>query len=167
MKIVEVYHAGTEVVAHPDVKAGRPELDFGQGFYITDVYDQAARWALKRAAKLNGTPIVNKYILYKERLLASDLCNAKIFTAYNEEWLDFIVGNRLGKKLWTPFNYIEGGLADDRIVNTVDLYFNGDIDREEAIKRLKIIAPNNQICILDQNLLNSHLKFTGHTEIIL
>ncbi len=162
MDIVEVYHAGVDIVKHPDVKRGRPELDFGQGFYLTDVYDQAVNWAVKRGLKFRRSPIVNKYILHKADILSSPEFNAKIFSAYNEEWLDFILGNRMGHELWRPFDYIEGGLADDRIVTTVDLYFTGNINREEAIRRLKILAPNNQICLLNQDLLEKHLEFSGH-----
>lgn len=34
-----VYHGGTEVVEKPVCHHGRPNLDFGQGFYvITDKY---------------------------------------------------------------------------------------------------------------------------------
>ena len=32
--VIEVYHGGTEAVEHPLVSAGRPGLDFGQGFYL-------------------------------------------------------------------------------------------------------------------------------------
>lgn len=30
-----LYHGGTEAVMQPDCKKGRPDLDFGQGFYVT------------------------------------------------------------------------------------------------------------------------------------
>lgn len=162
MEKVEVYHAGVDIVDRPDVKRGRPELDFGQGFYVTEIYDQAARWAVKQARKKDTAPIINKYLLRKEQLLESEICSAKIFTAYDEEWLNFIIGNRLGQKLWMPFNYIEGGLADDRIVDTVDLYFAGLINKNEAINRLKVLSPNNQICLLDQQLVNSFLEYSGY-----
>lgn len=36
-----LYHGGTEAVRRPDCKAGRPDLDFGQGFYATLLQDQA------------------------------------------------------------------------------------------------------------------------------
>ena len=37
-----LYHGGTEAVMHPDCKAGRPDLDFGQGFYVTLLQDLIA-----------------------------------------------------------------------------------------------------------------------------
>ena len=30
-----LYHGGTEAVMQPDCKKGRPDLDFGQGFYVS------------------------------------------------------------------------------------------------------------------------------------
>ena len=41
MSEIIVYHGGTEIVDHPICKLGRPNLDFGQGFYVTDLREQA------------------------------------------------------------------------------------------------------------------------------
>lgn len=46
MEKIEVYHAGTDRIESPDCLRGRRNLDFGRGFYITDVYDQAYNLAL-------------------------------------------------------------------------------------------------------------------------
>lgn len=45
------------------------------------------------------------------------------FTAYDKDWLDFIVGNRQGKNPAKDYDYIEGGIANDRVIDTVNLYF--------------------------------------------
>ena len=47
--IITVYHGGTEPIEHPLVSAGRPGLDFGQGFYVTAMRDQAELWADRMA----------------------------------------------------------------------------------------------------------------------
>lgn len=46
--IIEVFHGGTEIIEHPLVSAGRPGLDFGQGFYVTVLREQAQLWADRR-----------------------------------------------------------------------------------------------------------------------
>ena len=46
MKDIIVYHGGTEIVEHPICKFGRRNLDFGQGFYITNIRKQAVDWAI-------------------------------------------------------------------------------------------------------------------------
>ena len=39
MKIT-VYHGATEIIEAPLNHVGRPRLDFGQGFYVTDLKNQ-------------------------------------------------------------------------------------------------------------------------------
>ena len=46
---IELYHAATEIISKPLCGMGRRDLDFGPGFYMTDIYDQAVMWANRRA----------------------------------------------------------------------------------------------------------------------
>ena len=48
-----VYHGSCEVVEKPDVMHSFRPLDFGKGFYVTTIKEQAERWA-KRKADLFG-----------------------------------------------------------------------------------------------------------------
>lgn len=157
--IIEVYHAGVEHIQNPDTKHGRGQLDFGPGFYLTDIYEQAVNWSVRRSNQFKKEPVVNMYLLMQEKLLSDVRLRARIFTEYNDEWLDFIVGNRLGQDLWKEYDYIEGGVANDRVVDTIDLYMTGFISRGEAIDRLKYLKPNNQICISSQILIDNYLTY--------
>lgn len=157
--IIEVYHAGVDHIPNPDTIHGRAQLDFGPGFYLTNIYEQAVNWSIRRSNKLKKDPVVNKYLLRQKELLADTGNRARIFKEYNDEWLDFIVGNRLGRDIWKEYDYIEGGVADDRVVDTIDLYMTGFIPRKEAIERLKYLKPNNQICISNQSLIDKYLSF--------
>lgn len=44
---MKVYHGSTEIVRNPLVGVGRKNLDFGQGFYVTDLKEQAVSWAMR------------------------------------------------------------------------------------------------------------------------
>ena len=55
---------------------------------------------------------------------------------------------------------IEGGIADERVIRTIDLYMRGDYTREEALARLIHQEPNNQICIINQEIIDRCLCFT-------
>ena len=55
--------------------------------------------------------------------------------------------------------YIEGGVADDRVVDTVQLYMLGLMDINTAIGRLAQHQPNNQICLLNQSLTDECLHY--------
>ena len=35
---MKVYHGSTQAVEYPLVGVGRENLDFGKGFYVTDIY---------------------------------------------------------------------------------------------------------------------------------
>ena len=162
MKIT-VYHGATEIVKDPLCKIGRPRLDFGQGFYVTDLKEQAIKWAKTLADKRDKKPLLNIYQLDKDAILTE--ARSKIFTAYDKDWLDFIVGNRQGKNPAKDYEYVEGGIANDRVIDTVNLYITGFYDTESALQQLAFHKPNNQICILNQELLNKYLEYDGTKEI--
>ncbi len=60
---------------------------------------------------------------------------------------------------------INGGIANDRVFNTVELYAAGLINADEALQRLSYHKPNNQICILNQKIIDNHLTFIGAERI--
>ena len=154
-----VYHASNFIIESPDIYHSRDFLDFGKGFYLTSLIEQAKKYA-QRFLYQGDKAYLNHYNL-DENL--DNKFNIKEFGDYNEEWLDFVTLCRLGK-LSSKYDMITGGIADDKVFNTVDLYFSGNISKEEALKRLKFIHPNHQICILNQELINKHLHFLKSDE---
>ena len=148
---IEIYHASTETII------GRKNLDFGPGFYMTDVYDQAVMWATRRASERQLPAILNVYLLDRDKMFKE--ARIKVFEDYDKEWLNFIVSCRKGEHVWEEYDYIEGGVANDRVIDTVNLYINGLISEEGAIRRLRYLRPNNQICILNQDILDRYLEF--------
>lgn len=152
-----VFHGGTEIVSHPLVNVGRSNLDFGPGFYVTDLKEQAERWALKMADIRGASPILSSYLLHKEALIA----NARYikFDHYDKQWLDFICSCRQQADFCIDYDVIEGGIADDRVVNSVKMYMNGYISADETLRRLQHYKPNNQICINKQELISEYLEF--------
>lgn len=155
--VLTVYHGGTLEIEKPKVDAGRPNLDFGPGFYVTDIYTQAKDWAIKIGKDREQTPIVNVYHLKQKELLSN--CSTLIFDSYNRDWLEFVTQSRLGNQPWVGYDYIEGGVADDRVVNTIRLYMTGFISADEALNRLKYFKPTNQICLLNQEITDRYLSF--------
>lgn len=162
MSIV-VYHGGTDVVERPICKFGRPRLDFGQGFYVTDLKEQAERWALALADRRKTKAMLNKYTLDRDALLT--VGKSLIFKAYDADWLRFIVANRRGENLAENYDYVEGGIANDRVIDTVNLYMAGLIDEATALQQLVYHKPNNQICLLNQALTDQYLVYNGTENI--
>ncbi|MGN1156638.1 MAG: DUF3990 domain-containing protein [Agathobacter sp.] len=156
-----VYHGGTDVIEHPKVDVGRDNLDFGKGFYITDIIQQAEEWARRISDRRRLPRVINAYTLETDSVLSNFRC--KIFSDYDGEWLDFIVESRLGNKPWQKYDYIEGGVANDRVIDTINLYMTDLMSREVAIGRLAEHRPNNQMCILNQEIIDKYLKYNGAT----
>ena len=159
MSEIIVYHDSTEMVEHPDSKFGRRNLDFGQGFYVTNLRKQAADWTTQTADRKQLSPILNKYRLKRDAIIAEARC--KIFKAYDKEWLDFIVASRQGQQVADNYDYIEGGVANDRVIDTINLYMAGLMDESTALSRLSEHKPNNQMCLLSQEIIDKYLIFDG------
>lgn len=163
MSNIIVYHGGTETIENPICKFGRKNLDFGQGFYVTNLREQAITWANNMARNRKMPAVLNRYRLDREAILQNARC--KIFKAYDKEWLEFIVGNRTGQELAKNYDYVEGGVANDRVVDTINLYIAGLMELSTALRELSKHQPNNQICILSQDLINKYLEYDGTEEL--
>ena len=122
-----LYHGSSLEVVKPDLSHSRANVDFGRGFYVTPLYEQAVKWCgkFKRRGK-DGVISCYEYDESRENEL-------KIlkFESYNEEWLDFILNCRTGKNS-TDYDIVVGGVANDKVFNTVELFFDGLIDKTEA-----------------------------------
>lgn len=156
---MKVYHGSTLTVEYPLAGAGRENLDFGKGFYVTDMLTQAERWAsIMHLRRPNSTPKVNIYELDVEKISSVEYKWLR-FDSYNDDWLDFVVNSRLGKQPWIDYDIIEGGIANDRVFDTIENFMENQITREVALGRLRYEQPNNQICILNQRLIDECLYF--------
>ena len=158
-----LYHGGTEAVMQPDCKKGRPDLDFGQGFYVTLLQDQAEGFARRKARDRKGKPVISIYEFDYDAAIKD--CAYLNFEFYDEAWLDFVVDSRSGLKPWANYDVVEGGVANDRVIDTVELYTIGILDKASALGRLSEHQPNHQICILNQAILDKYLKFVKVIEL--
>lgn len=157
--MLTVYHGATCEVEKPLCTAGRANLDFGQGFYVTDLREQAIRWAVNLGRIRELPPLLNIYELDIDRIRTTYRCLR--FEAYNQEWLDFIVRSRKGQEPWRGYDFIEGGVADDRVVDTVNAYLLGLMQADIALQRLAQHTPNNQMCLISQSLVRECLCHVG------
>lgn len=154
---MKVYHGSIQEIAAPLAKAGRPNLDFGRGFYVTDIRKQAEDWAERIALRMLGSPMLNVYELDID-LLSSKYRILK-FEDYDKAWLDFIVASRSGETLWKDYDMVEGGVANDRVIDTVEAYMIGNMTLEMALGQLAQHRPNNQICLISQAAIDECLHF--------
>ena len=156
---MRLYHTSSSVIEKPDVYHSRERLDFGKGFYLTSLIEQAKKYA-ERFLLRKQKAYVNEYLL-DDNLTGFYI---KRFESYNAEWLDYVGKCRKGIQD-EPFDIVEGGIANDKVFNTIDLYFAGIMSREDALGRLAFEHPNHQICILNQDIITNHLHFVRAVEI--
>ncbi|MBR5686748.1 MAG: DUF3990 domain-containing protein [Prevotella sp.] len=156
--MITLYHGSYISVPNPLTGVGRRELDFGPGFYVTKLQEQAERWA-RRVCVIRAvdTPLLSIYTFNEEALPA----DTRILQLehYNQEWLDFIVSSRRGEEPWQGYDIIEGGVANDQVIDTVEDYFAGRITAEQAIGQLRFAKPTHQMCISNQTIVDSCLRF--------
>lgn len=150
-----LYHGSYLEIAEPDLVHSRLNVDFGRGFYVTPLYEQAKKWCgkFKRRGKEG---VISRYEFNESR---KEELNILQFDSYSEEWLDFILNCRSGKDR-TAYDLVIGGVANDKVFNTVEFFFERLIDKGEAISRLRYEKPNLQICFRTEKALGL-LHFEG------
>ena len=129
-----LYHASKEIVEFLEVRKRKYTKDFSWGFYCTNNYKQAVRWANRG----EGTPIINVYN-YEENNSLSVLK----FETMTDEWLDFIAKCRKGNL--HRYDIVEGPMADDTVWNYVNDFLYGEISREQFWALAKFKYPTHQI----------------------
>lgn len=154
-----LYHTSDQIIETPDILHSRDFLDFGKGFYLTHYREQAEKYGLRFKVR-NRMPWVNSYNF---EFLETEWSILK-FEEYNQDWLEFIAKCRSGKDC-SEYDLIIGGVADDKVIRTLDRYFLGEIGEEEALGLLKYEKPNIQYCIRSQEMLDKCLRFIEGVKI--
>lgn len=131
---MELYHGSSTIVEFPEVRKTRYTKDFSWGFYCTNSYEQAYKWADRKS--ISG--VVNVYS-YEENSSLSVLH----FDKMTDEWLDFIGKCRGG--FVHNYDIVEGPMTDDTIWNFVNDFLAGTISRKVFWELAAFKNPTHQI----------------------
>ena len=71
----------------------------------------------------------------------------------------------MGEDVYKQYDVICGGIANDRVFNTLDLYFSNQMTKEEALKRLIFEKPNQQLCFTNQTAIDCCISFIESEEL--
>ena len=135
-----LYHGSNTIIEQIDLSKSRPGKDFGQGFYLSSVKEQAHEMAMGKVAFLGGTPVVTSFEFDSDHL-KNGRFNVKIFESYSKEWAQFVYDNRENYTN-TPihqFDIIYGPIANDNVGAQIRNYKSGHIDLDELLKRIKYL----------------------------
>ena len=157
---MKLYHGSYVRIEYPDVCKGRAKVDFGQGFYLTSIQQQAEKWSRVIAFRKGPafSPVVNVFELDEDLFSDADF-SIKYFEEYNMEWLEYVVDCRKGGKLQQGYDLVEGGVANDNVIDTVEDFENARITAEQALGQLIYKKVNHQMCIRNQQIIDRYLKF--------
>ena len=149
---MKVYHTSDIQISRPDNQHSRNALDFGKGFYVTRLKEQAEKYA-QRFTALGSDAYLHEY-----EYTPCEGFNLKIFEHYDEEWLRFVCNCRRGGDDYKRYDIIEGGVANDKVFRTVDLFMSGVYTLEQALQKLIYEAPNHQLCFISQSAIDRCLR---------
>lgn len=155
---MKLYHGSLEIVKEPEIRKSNRTLDYGTGFYATTSIEQAESW-VKRRMKESRTNhgYINEYELDKEKIKELQFLS---FEQPTEEWVDFVMSNRIQLNYEHHYDLVYGPVANDRVYASFALYESGIIDRRLLISELKTYK------LVDQFLFHTEASLKCLTFII-
>jgi hypothetical protein len=135
-----VFHGSNADFDKVSLAFAKDKRDFGRGFYTTTIREQAAEWAESICRRYK----TKTAYLYEYEFSAIGL-KTKNFDAMTKDWLDFIIENRIKGGTRHNYDIVMGPVANDRTVNTLSLYLDGELTLEETLNRLAYMQANNQL----------------------
>lgn len=132
---MKLYHGSLETIEHPMILQPNRRLDYGKGFYTTTSEKQAEDWVRRRMVEKKATQgYVNIYKL-DETVLTKLKC--LIFSEPTEDWVDFVMKNRMQLDFTHDYDIVYGPVADDSVYTQFTLYEGGIISMPTLIRELK------------------------------
>lgn len=144
--MLELYHGSNVAIDKIDLSKGHINKDFGKGFYLTTLPQQAMEMAKRKARQfLDAKPIVTTFLFDENELTSCEL-NVKVFHTVSEEWAMFILQNRKASRTGFHHDYdiVVGPVADDSVVQQLDLFEMGLITLSQLVEALRYRNINNQ-----------------------
>lgn len=154
---MKLYHGSIVSVKNPNLRQGRPNTDYGKGFYTTVDFDQAARWARIRRDRAGGGNAVVSVYEVDDTLLQKKDFHIMEYNGATKEWLDFVVANRRYAPLH-DYDIVLGPVANDNLYATISLYENGELSAEAAVIQLMTHVLFNQVSFHTEKVL-TQLRF--------
>ena len=140
---MRLYHGSNVVIESINLAMCRPYKDFGKGFYLTDIEEQAKQMAKRVARIYGGSPIVNSFEIQDDFRKLSNIKIKDFGIQTTEEWAKFVMNNR--NRTFTDeantlcnkdnkYDIVIGPVADDNMALLFRLYENEIIDFETLLK---------------------------------
>lgn len=150
MHRLTVFHGTIKRFEQIDLKKSHNRRDFGMGFYTTILKNQAKEWAYRLSLREKA----EKYYVYQYTFEEKEEVKVKRFDYLSKEWLEFIRKNRVEGGVQHEYDVVIGPVADDKTMETIQLYIADILTADEAVERLRYNQVNNQISFHSQKALD-------------
>lgn len=138
-----LYHGSNVDIQNISLSACRPYKDFGRGFYLTDIPEQAERMAERVARIYGGEPVLNIYEIEDSFFNSSSLRIKNFGEETSEDWARFVMNNRnRGFENYSDplcnfdskYDIVIGPVADDNMAMLFRQYEEKVIDFDTLLK---------------------------------
>lgn len=140
---MRLYHGSNIVIDNINLAVCRPYKDFGKGFYLTDIEEQAKKMAIRVSRIYGGNPFVNVFEIQDDFKVISDIKIKDFGLHTTEEWATFVMNNRKRsfENVKDPlcnqdnkYDIVIGPVADDNMALLFRQYENEIIDFDTLLK---------------------------------
>ncbi len=151
--MIQLYHGSNIDIKEIDLTKCRPYKDFGQGFYLTVIEEQAEKMAKRVVNIYGGSPIVNIFELDEAQLKNNDLSVKDFGKETSEEWARFVKNNRNKQfsdysdpecNLDNKYDIVIGPIADDAMALLFRQHEMGAISFQTLLNGLIYKETTNQ-----------------------
>ena len=142
--MIRLYHGSNTPIYEIDFEKTKPYKDFGKGFYLTPIKEQAERMARRVVRIYGGTPVVTSFD-FDEESADSDRIMIREFNKPSKEWALFVINNR-NRYYSTPsdlecnhdnkYDIVIGPVANDDLALLFRQFSNGFITVDELTKEM-------------------------------
>ncbi len=137
---MKLYHGTNMAFSQVDLAECRPNKDFGRGFYLTPVFDDAVHMARRTVRRYGGRPFVMSFE-FDEASLAG--VSVRRFDEPTEGWAMFVMANRRADATSPDHNLDErhglvvGPIANDDLAMLFRQFERGLVTTEMLIHAMR------------------------------
>ena len=172
---MRIYHGSEDIIIKPNYELGKPNKDFGRGFYCTQDIERAKEWACKN----NKNGIVNEYEINTDELKILDLTSNK----YNIlNWISILLKNRSfntenqnsfnAKKFLIKNYYVEinkydlviGYRADDSYFSYAQNFIENSLSIESLERAMKLGNLGKQVVLVSEKAFKN-IKYVNNYQV--
>jgi len=161
-----LYHGSNIEIDNINLTKCRPYKDFGRGFYLTSIKEQAELWAKRINRIYSGESWITEFE-FQKTVLTTGALRVKIFYEANLEWAEFVLNNRnrnyvnysdANSNHDNKYEIVIGPVANDDIALQLRQFISGLVNSDSLINALKYRNLNDQYSFHSENAVKYLIK---------